>query len=1676
MASKTIQIEIPITVEDNASGALDSIQSKLSGLGTSASKESAKVNKSSSQMRKGFQDIGTSAERGFASAERSAKGFEKTLSQADKETQNFNKEKIEKVIAVKDKATSVISKIASMGKSLSGKAWNITVSAADKITSPIKSALKAIASPLAAAGVTIGGTAMLSDVISTYTGFEAEMSKVKAISGATEAQFEALTAKAKEMGATTKFTAEESGQAFEYMAMAGWKPQQMMDGIQGIMNLAAASGEDLATTSDIVTDALTAFNLSAEDSTHFADVMAQASASANTNVGLMGQTFQYVAPIAGAMGYSIEDTAQAIGLMANSGIKGEKAGTALRSMLTRLADPPKDAATAMEALGISITNQDGSMRSLSDVMGQLRKGFSGLTADQKAKYASDLAGQEAMSGLLAIVNASQDSYDQLADSISNADGASQKMTDTMLDNVQGKWTIFKSALDGVKIALGERLKPYLMDGIQWLTDHMPDLQEGLMEAMDKLDRFVDDSKRKFKTLTNSSEWKNADIFGKLKLSFDTLIGDPFEKWWSTKGKLGIMNKAQEIGKGLGTGISTGILTLLGIDVSSTIDDGASVGASFAKGFAEGFKGSDIQSAITSNLKGLLTNASGIFSSSPELSSFLSAALLARIGVPLIKGFGQLISGGKTLFGAGKSALGSFSLGSLTDATGTFVGPVAMQGSGILGALGKIGAGAGATTTAGSIALGAGAVGGGIAAGVAGVDTVRQGITSYKAYKEGNTEKGKAYRNGALATGGGIAAGAATGAIIGSVVPGLGTAIGALVGAGVGGIAGMIGGHKIEKDYEEEAKKIQNYSDKAKYALKGTRFESEELQKQFKDTEVAADQFGAALQNAASEKTREAFGDIKLTSQDISDITKGLLFGKDTSGLDNYMQAASDASSSLQDLQSAQADVQKQNWKLKNGFLDTEDGMQSYIDTAKTLQKSSKQFLQDSQYEANAAFSLIMPTPNYALKNPGFDWKGASNSLYESLNNQYQAISDQMDAIMSDGVISPDTKVKVRINGFDWEMNEQDAMQELQNQMKELTSKFTDAQFEAKLSMLNVKFSGAALDVDSYNELLQSLQSSAQSASDQYDQAFTVTLTNLNLQLSEGAITQDQYNEAVQEATSGYTAQIQGLQVKIESFAFQSIADAWGTSLDGILPDLAGTTAEKLQSVFDQALSSGTNLGTMSTTEISNMFGLTGLSGEAQTAISNEIQQIYSSLPDQVKNLDTSGVASAINDSLSDALTQGTSGAGSKGGTATAGVSSALQNMLNDAVNGVDMTEASSTLNSKLGESLSGAGGSGGGSDAASQAISALTPGIESSVNSAIQSADLSSAGSELQTKLNEAMNAGTASSGKGGSEAASGLTSGIESSVNSAVESADFSQAGATLNSKIGESLSSGSSSGGDTSGAASGLTSALETSVNSAVEAVDLTSAGTSLQTKLNASVLALTWDFSGISGPIGSAIGTAVGAATGWESGVSTLHSNVGSAITSQFASGYDVTTSVRVTIAWSITNPSASISTKASGKSVSASIAGFANGGLISGPQLSMVGEDGPEAIIPLGEKRRNRGLSLWKKAGEELGVPMNADGGLYGGSSYSNVPVSVPENDYPTAVESSEGKPDSQGASPSGNAPQVVVSNPQFNFTVNGNDGDASHVMAVIRKHMNEIADELGGSIADRLSEVFSNMPA
>lgn len=336
--------------------------------------------------------------------------------------------------------------------------------------------MKGALADLAASAVKMGLRALTDFGKETFkvgSDFQKAMSQVEAVSGASAEEMQLLSNKAKEMGATTIFSASESAEAFNYMAMAGWKTEDMLDGIEGIMNLAAASGADLATTSDIVTDALTAMGYEAKDAGHLADVMAAAASNSNTNVEMMGATFQYAAPLVGALGYNMEDTAVAIGMMANAGIKGEKAGTALRSILTRMSTGTGECADAMAELGISMTtvNEDGttSMRSLDDVMTDLRTAFADLDESQQAQFASSIAGQEAMSGLLAIVNGSDEDFNNLKRAINNSDGAAKSMADTMNDNVDGALTLLKSNIEGKMIGVFEAAAPQIQTALEQIS-------------------------------------------------------------------------------------------------------------------------------------------------------------------------------------------------------------------------------------------------------------------------------------------------------------------------------------------------------------------------------------------------------------------------------------------------------------------------------------------------------------------------------------------------------------------------------------------------------------------------------------------------------------------------------------------------------------------------------------------------------------------------------------------------------------------------------------------------------------------------------------------------------------------------------------------------------------------------------------------------------------------------------------------------------------------------------------------------------------------------------------------------------------------------------------------------------------------------------------------------------
>lgn len=358
------------------------------------------------------------------------------------------------------------------------------IGAAGEKLQSVGSSIEGVGQKLMPVTAAVGGLATAA--VKVASDFDSAMSQVAAVSGATGKELDALRDKAREMGSKTKFSASEAAEAMNYMAMAGWKTGDMLDGIEGIMNLAAASGEDLATTSDIVTDALTALGLSAADSGHFADILAAASSNANTNVSMMGETFKYCAPVAGALGFTAEDTAEAIGLMANAGIKSSQAGTAMRTMLTSLTGEVTFVGDAFGELTVQTTNADGSMRSLGDILTDCRAAFAQMSESERAANAEALVGKNAMSGFLAVMNAAPGDIEKLNSAINNCDGTAERMAETMQDNLAGQLTILKSQLEELAISIGEILMPSIRQIVGWiqgLVDWLNGLDEGTKKVI-----------------------------------------------------------------------------------------------------------------------------------------------------------------------------------------------------------------------------------------------------------------------------------------------------------------------------------------------------------------------------------------------------------------------------------------------------------------------------------------------------------------------------------------------------------------------------------------------------------------------------------------------------------------------------------------------------------------------------------------------------------------------------------------------------------------------------------------------------------------------------------------------------------------------------------------------------------------------------------------------------------------------------------------------------------------------------------------------------------------------------------------------------------------------------------------------------------------------------------------
>ncbi len=1182
--AETLRIEIPIETVDKTEPEISNLIRKLGNLETAAEK------------------TGTSSQK---AGERVSQ-FDKQAQKTEKGLAKWAKEKYEILLEAKDKIAPILSKIGSGLKNFAGKTWNVTMRAVDLITSPVRGIINLLKNPVFQAGAVLGVSIGLKDTIDTYKGFEAAMSQVKAISGATDSEMTKLTNKAKEMGATTKFTASESAEAFNYMAMAGWKTEDMMGGIEGILSLAAASGESLGTTSDIVTDALTAFGMKASEAGHFADVMAVAASNSNTNVSLMGETFKYAGAMAGTLKYSIEDVALATGLMANAGIKGNMSGTALNSIFTRLSTNTHGATDALKKLGIAYFNSDGSARAFGDIMKELRDATADFTDEQKANLANTVAGTYAQKGFLAILNATTEDYEKLSKAVNNADGAAAKMAEIMMDNLQGAITLLQSAADGVKISFGGRMAPYIRSFAEWLTEQMPMIESALDELMNWVDTKVDQMQRKFDKLTKTKKWKDANFFGKVKIAWDEFIAEPFLEWWNGTGK---EKFAQNIGNGIGTGLRTGIMTLLGMNISEISDEGVSFGAAFAKGFSEGFDFDTVSGKLWQGFKGMFSSAGKLLpgGESAGLSSVLSAIVLSKVAKLFIGMAKGGVSIGKGLFGA-NAATG-------TSLMGSFLGSAA-AGTGLLGKSGLLAINLGAGNLAGGASMSAGALSAtGMAAGggaiAAGVTLISSALDAYKAIKSDNKEESKAYGESAAWKAGGVVTGAVTGAAIGSFIPGIGTAVGALVGAGVGGITGWIKGNKIKEEYQEEyqknveemqkeAQKAQKVFEATGFAIEDVTFKNKALVQAMNDSEVSASQFALMFQEECANVAKKAFGDISLSLAEVKKVASEITFGNMAEGLNMFAQVTSDAEAALNSLELSVSDLKKENWKVGLNMELSETDKDSYKGAIENFLNASQTFIDDNHYQATVALKLLT----------GEEADTSSlDSYYEGVKNRVNDLSaeltDTMNAALEDGIIMPD---------------EAKALEELQSQIAEITGKIAKAKTDAEFQALQIKHKGAALDADSFSAVQVEAQEQKSAGEKQYYNALVETITNLNLQYTYGTITDAEYQDKYEQAMAGYQANIEELDVNVRTFNLDSIATAFEEQLSDFMPEMEGSLSEKLSEVLNNTIIEHPNITAWTDTDIIKWIGLDKLNIDSadQATIALDLKQTALAVPEETK--------------------------------------------------------------------------------------------------------------------------------------------------------------------------------------------------------------------------------------------------------------------------------------------------------------------------------------------------------------------------------------------------------------------------------------------------------------------------
>ena len=1531
-----VAAEIEIGADDNATPVLSAVENateqidgETAQVEVSADDSATQIVNSASNAVENFDGQSGDAEIG---ADDSATPV---VSAASDAVENFDGMSGDAEIGASDEATPVIRAAQDAAESWGGSVFNATIGVIDAATAPISALASAAKNPFVQGASLIGASFGVAESVNSFQDFEAMMSQVKAISGATGQAFDDLTAKAQEMGATTKFTATESAEAFNYMAMAGWKPQQMIDGISGIMSLAAASGEDLGTTSDIVTDAITAFGLTAGDAGHFADVLAQASANANTDVSMLGESFKYVAPVAGAMKYSIEDTSLALGLMASANVKGSMSGTALKTSIANMVKPTNDMAEAMDKYGISITDGEGNLKSLKGVIDNVRGSLGGLSRDEQTAVASTIFGKEAMAGMLAIVNASEEDYNKLSNAIYNANDAAEGMADTMLDNLKGSFTLMQSAIEGTENAFGKRLSPYLRGIAGGITDMMPEITDGINAVMDVVDDKIAGVKRKITDMTGSDEWKNADLFGKIDIAWDSIIAKPFGNWVSGDG-------AQLISTGLGTLFSSAAAILPG---------GEKAG----------------------------------------LTSWLSAGILAK--------------GAATVAQKGKSIVETLSpigdaIGNITEAAGN--ANDVMDFAGNLSSMIPMGAKVGLAAA-------------GITAAIIGIKL------AIDKYNETQLENSLEDHFGKIKLSADEVKDAAAGILNQKYLTNVELALNEVQNA---------------DNLRAEAQKALESNDVLEFKSRvGITLTADEQQEytdnintfvESKISELESRTFAAHIHVqtylAGTEDGQTLAQNIKEWARadnlELSDLSSQLSQKVSEALKDGIIDVnEEEAISALQEKMNSitarwkEAEAQAQwDWinqkyghlsaaDLESGsFTDLMDEMRSQRETAmESIKADTTQWY--SELEAMKDYGRITPEQYESYKEQtGWYVRGQEGSeLSKSLELGSNTLNDTYGE---------------KITG-----NIQTLTETAQNALKSAETSLQSGSYGTIASTFDNMFTsmdngkgflgiGADADQRALNELYQSMApdvSQMGSLIDQYREAGQAVPKSL----MEG------YKEAIEVGAAAGD-----VDAAWQNYANQ-ILESGSEEMKSVLTDPNNPMYESVREQLPEELKTAIDRATAETTP--DEITLEGLRAAVDGDVDIDKDSWVSALNEKLGDLATTEEVTADNVKIKveqgDCLWEIGNALGIDWQTI------AEQNGIESPYiihPDQELTISMDTIKAEMDGDKAQA--------AIEQAMSALdAEGAEMSVTAEGVKVDLANV--EVDSDVAAAQ-----------IESALGMESGTLAANGIEI------QAGATVT--IPQELVQVDTSGIQSATEAQTETEPVETDTSANVNITEATTDASGAKEQAQSEVESTFSESMPADGHTDVTLDQTNNAAE--------VYSEVASEVQSTFSNPIAASCTVNVTLDWHITNPSAGITTSGSGSSVTASIAGNAEGSIVTSPLLSWVGEDGPEAIIPLGSKRRDRGMDLWLQAGRALGVKEYADGGMIG-----DVPLSGGSSDSTSG--------DSSG---SGDKGQVVINmNPVFN--INGNSGNDT--VNTIKEKLKELINEMSGELATRLLESYANMP-